>query len=209
MSGRRLRHSVSDVFPEAGNFSGAVFPCKNSFPPGEPVAIIRDDVYSFLQEVIFMKKAVMLLALTAVLSDPVLADALTDAVDNAIKEQAKTQVKNQAASALKGTGADKIVSGIDQVNSGMSQLKKAGSLAEQGGKSLTDTAKDKAVDYAKEQAVQYVKDKAGSSQNTPDSVKQALEGKQKYDKAKNSAETLKNNTEQAVKAADDLINAFK
>ena len=143
----------------------------------------------------------MLLALTAVLSDPVLADALTDAVDNAIKEQAKTQVKNQAASALKGTGADKIVSGIEQVNSGMSQLKNAGSLAEQGGKSLTDTAADKAV--------QYVKDKAGSSQNTPDSVKQALEAKQKYDKAKNSAETLKNNTEQAVKAADDLRNAFK
>ena len=156
-----------------------------------------------------MKKAVMLLALTAVLSDPVLADALTDAVDNAIKEQAKTQVKNQAASALKGTGADKIVSGIEQVNSGMSQLKNAGSLAELGGKSLTDTAADKAVDYAKEQAVQYVKDKAGSSQNTPDSVKQALEAKQKYDKAKNSAETLKNNTEQAVKAADDLRNAFR
>jgi hypothetical protein len=54
-----------------------------------------------------------------------------------------------------------------------------------------------------------VKDKAGSSQNTPNSVKQALEAKQKYDKAKNSAETLKNNTEQTVKAVDDLRNAFK
>lgn len=159
-----------------------------------------------------MNKLKVLLAVTVLMATPVMADVLENAVADVAKDVAKQEAKNQAASALQGTGADKIIRGIDQVDSGMNQLKNVSSSSQVSGKSLADTADtaaDKTADYARNKATEYVKGKAANATGTPDSVKNALEAKNKYDKAKSSVGTLKNNTEQTIKAADDLRNAFK
>ncbi|WP_274968255.1 hypothetical protein [Succinimonas amylolytica] len=156
-----------------------------------------------------MNKLKVLLAVTVLMATPVMADVLENAVADVAKDVAKQEAKNQAASALQGTGADKIIRGIDQVDSGMNQLKNVSSSSQVSGKSLADTAADKTADYARNKATEYVKGKAANATGTPDSVKNALEAKNKYDKAKSSVGTLKNNTEQTIKAADDLRNAFK
>ena len=141
-----------------------------------------------------MNKLKVLLAVTVLMATPVMADVLENAVADVAKDVAKQEAKNQAASALQGTGADKIIRGIDQVDSGMNQLKNVSSSSQVSGKSLADTAADKTADYARNKATEYVKGKAANATGTPDSVKNALEAKNKYDKAKSSVGTLKNNT---------------
>ena len=84
-----------------------------------------------------MNRLRIALALAALLPVSAMADVLTDAVTDVAKQEAK----NQAANALQGTGADKIISGVDQVNSGMNQLKNIPTTAQSGGKSLADTAR--------------------------------------------------------------------